>query len=1150
MRRPDIDSKPARLRAGRSGADSYQHETSNSIYSIPILRQLLKYYFYLSFLCLVISCQQESTTSDSTTPIKTPPKDVLFQLISSEQTNIDFQNKLEEGLNTNVLLYEYFYNGGGIAAADFNGDDLIDIYFTSNMGGNKFYLNEGNLKFKEVTAIAKVGGRPGPWKTGVTHVDINGDGKLDLYVCYSGALPADKRTNQLFINTGNNAENIPIFEEKGAEYGLHSSAFSNQGYFFDYDKDGDLDMLLLNHNPKSLPVLNEVQTAKTLKIPDPERGLRLFQQANGRFQDITEKAGISGSALSYGLGLGIADFNKDGWPDFYVSNDYTIPDYFYLNNGNGTFTDKLDESIGHTSQFSMGNDVADINNDGLADVLTLDMLPEDNRRQKLLVAPDNYAKFDLNIRSGFHHQYMRNMLQLNNGNGTFSEIGQLAGIDKTDWSWSALLADYDNDGWKDLYVTNGYHRDYTNMDFIKYMDDFVASKGRLKREDVMELINNIPSSDVGNYVYKNKDGLSFENTTTDWGMQQISNSNGAVYADLDNDGDLEIIVNNINKPAFIYKNTSSEKSKNYLQIVLKGAEKNTQGIGTTVTISLGDKQQQLAQSPARGYLSTVSPVLNFGLGTTEMVDVVEVIWPSGKQETLTNVKANQRLVIEEKNAKRSNETPNKITTIFKEITAPIAHENQALKIRDFDRQPLLINGLSHQGPCLAKGDLNGDGIADVFVGGTSGQAPEIYFGNNNGAFKKTNFSKVIPQDAFHEDTDVAIFDANGDGALDIYAASGGYHNFQPFEPALQDRLYMNDGKGNFTKAKNALRIAPSGTGTIAVGDVNGDSFLDVFVGGSIVPGRYPTTFDSGLLINDGKGNFTNQIEKIAPKLINLGNITDAVWVDINQDEKVDLVVIGEWLPVSIFINNNGQLENQTNKYLAKAYNGWWNTIAIADLNKDGQVDFIIGNQGTNTPFQVSEQEPATLVYKDFDKNGSLDPFFNYYKQGKAYPDVMRDELLGQLAHLRSKYTSFDSYADATMETIFSKEDLLNAKRSTLNHQETSVFLSTNTGKYELASLPIQAQYAPIHAIQVLDYDKDGNLDILLAGNNSHQKLRMGKSDANYGLLLKGKGDGQFEYISQTKSGLSIKGDVQSIIQLDNQLLFGINEGKIKSYKLN
>ena len=1114
------------------------------------MSQLLKYSLLLLCFCCCYSCQNDIVNSAEIETSKAPPADPLFQLLSPEQTNIDFQNKLEEGLNTNVLMYEYFYNGGGVATADFNGDDLIDIYFTSNMGENKFYLNEGNLKFKEVTKIAKVGGRPGPWKTGVTHVDINGDGKLDLYVCYSGALPAAKRENQLFINTGNNAENIPVFEEKGAEYGLHSSAFSNQGYFFDYDKDGDLDMLLLNHNPKSLPVLNEVSTAKILKIPDPERGLRLFQQANGRFQDITEKVGISGSALSYGLGLGIADFNQDGWLDFYVSNDYTIPDYLYLNNGNGTFTDKLRESIGHTSQFSMGNDVADINNDGLADVFTLDMLPEDNRRQKLLVAPDNYTKFDLNIRSGFHHQYMRNMLQLNNGNGTFSEIGQLAGIDKTDWSWSALLADYDNDGWKDLYVTNGYHRDYTNMDFIKYMDDFVAGKGRLKREDVMELINNIPSSDVGNYVYRNKENLSFENTTYDWGMQHISNSNGAAYADLDNDGDLDMIVNNINKTAFVYQNTSSEKNKNYLQIALKGAGKNTQGIGAKVTLFTGDKQQQLTQSPSRGYLSTVSPILNFGLGDIANVAVIQVTWPNGKQVELKSIEANQRIVLVEKEAKENSINKTKIATVFKETTAPITYQHQRLNIRDFDRQPLLINGLSHQGPCMAKGDLNEDGIADLFIGGASGQASEVYFGNKNGRFIRSNFFETMKADAVHEDTDVAIFDTNGDGTLDIYVASGGYHNFQPFDPALQDRLYLNDGKGNFTKAKNALPATPTGTGTIAVGDINGDNFPDVFVGGSVLPGRYPSTSKSALLINDGKGHFTDQIQTIAPDLSNLGNVTDAIWTDINKDDKVDLVVIGEWLPVSIFINNNGQLENQTNTFLGKDYQGWWNAIEVADFNKDGQMDFIIGNQGTNTSFQVTDQEPATLVYKDFDKNGAIDPFFNYYKQGKAYPDVMRDELLGQLAHLRSKYTSFDSYADESMETIFSKEELSNAKTLTLNHQETSLLLSSTTSKYELVALPIQAQYAPIHAIQVLDYDKDDNLDILLAGNNSHQKLRMGKSDANYGVLLKGKGNGDFEYIPQTKSGLTIKGDVQSILQLESRLLFGMNADKIKAYKFN
>lgn len=1102
------------------------------------------------FLLFFYSCQDKPPVSIDVL-FKPLLQDAQFQLLTPAQTNIDFQNKLIEGLNTNVLMYEYFYNGGGVATGDFNGDNLIDIYFTSNMAENKLYLNKGNLQFEEVTNIAKVGGRPGPWKTGVTHADVNGDGKLDLYICYSGSLPEAKRQNQLFINTGNNAGGIPIFEEKAAEYGINSPAFSNQGYFFDYDRDGDLDMLLLNHSPKSMPVLNEVSTAKMLKVPDPLRGLRLFKQTNGKFKDITEKAGISGSGLSYGLGIGMADINQDGWPDFYVSNDYTIPDYLYINNKNGTFTDKLGESMGHTSQFSMGNDLADINNDGLPDVLTLDMLPEDNRRQKLLVAPDNYAKFDLNLRSGFHHQYMRNMLQLNNGNSTFSEIGQLAGIDKTDWSWAALLADYDNDGWKDLYITNGYHRDYTNMDFIKYMDDFVASKGRLKREDVMELINSMPASDVVNYVFNNQQDLPFSNKTKEWGMNQKANSNGAAYADLDNDGDLELIVNNINKPAFIYENKTNEKGGNYLSIDLKGNGQNTQGIGAKITIATNGQIQTKEQFTAKGYLSSVSPIIHFGLGNQTNIGELTIVWQNGKQEKLTNIEANQLLVLEEKNAKKKQPKNSTIKTIFKQIQSPITHQNSKLNIRDFDRQPLLIKEYSHQGPCMAKADINGDGMIDIFIGGASGQAAAIYLGTKNGKYiQSTTFEEVAKLDAVAEDTEVAFFDANGNGHLDIYVASGGYHRFQTYDPAMLDRLYINDGKGNFTKVIEALPAIPTSSATVAIADINEDGYPDIFVGGGILPGRYPMTSKSSILINDGKGQFTNQIDKVSKELTSLGNITDAIWVDINKDEIKDLVVVGEWLPISIFINNNGQLVNKTTDYLDKNYRGWWNTIEVADFNKDGQLDFVVGNQGTNNAFQVSEKEPAELIYKDFDKNGSIDPFFTYYKQGKSHPDVMRDELLGQLAHLRSKYTNFDSYADATMETIFSAEELVDAEKKEINHLATSLFLSNVAGKYDLKELPAQAQYAPIYAIQILDVDKDGKDDILLCGNNSHQKLRMGKSDANYGLLLKGNGNGNFVYLPQKSSGLIIKGDVQSILNLKNTLLFGVNQSDIMAYRFN
>ncbi|MFT6319654.1 MAG: hypothetical protein ACJAT4_000571, partial [Granulosicoccus sp.] len=582
----------------------------------------------------------ENLTAEKNLPtISESPK---FTLLPPYESKITFANTLTEGSNTNVLMYEYFYNGAGVATGDFNGDDLIDIYFTSNMGENKLYLNQGNLQFKDVTFSSGAAGRNGPWKTGVTIVDINGDNLLDIYICYSGALPDEKRANQLFVNQGNGNNNTPTFIDEAAKYGLDSKGYSNQGYFLDYDRDGDLDMLLLNHNPKSLPVLNEVSTAKKMGEDDLLQGVRLYRQDNGFFKDVTKRSGINGSSLTYGLGIGIADLNQDGWVDFYVSNDYTIPDYLYVNNKNGTFSNQLKEQIRCNSHFSMGNDVADLNNDGLQDIITLDMLPEDNQRQKLLVAPDNYSKFDLNVRSGFHYQYMRNMLQLNNGNGTFSEIGQLAGISNTDWSWAALAADYDNDGWKDLYITNGYTRDYTNLDFINYMNDFVQEKGRLKRENVLELIKNMPASDVVNYMFSNQpspaggNNFTFQNKTKEWGLHHASNSNGAAYADFDNDGDLDLVVNNINKPAFLFRNETKSNEFHFLKIKLAGDKLNTLGIGAKVQLFYEGKIQTVEQQPTRGYLSSVSPILHFGLGGNNTIDSVIVIWQNGKMEKQSN----------------------------------------------------------------------------------------------------------------------------------------------------------------------------------------------------------------------------------------------------------------------------------------------------------------------------------------------------------------------------------------------------------------------------------------------------------------------------------------------------------------------------------
>jgi enediyne biosynthesis protein E4 len=1097
-----------------------------------------------SFITLIFfSCQNGENSHES--------DDSIFRLLPARVTNVDFNNELIEGPNLNILMYEYFYNGGGVATGDLNADGFLDLYFVSNMGDNKIYLHTGDenvISYRDISDQTSAKGRSGPWKTGVNIVDVNGDGQLDIHLSYSGTVSDQKRRNQLFINRGIDDAGIPQYEEWAIAYGLAGTAYSNQSYFFDYDRDGDLDVLLLNHNPKNLPILNEAQSKELMNAYDPEKGVQLFQNNNNRFTDVTSQAKINGSELSYGLSIGLSDLNDDGWPDFYVSNDYQVPDFMYINNRDGTFSNNI-ASLGHISQFSMGNDIADVNGDGLMDILTLDMLPKDIKRQNLLMAPDDYSKFDLNVRSGFHNQFMRNMLHLNNGDGTFSEVGQLSGMSNTDWSWSALLADFDLDGYNDLYVTNGYTRDYTNQDFINYMDNFVQEKGRLERNDVLGIIEHMPSSDVTNRMLKGRSGFEFDDVTVAWGLNQMANSNGAVYADLDNDGDLDLVTNNINQPAFIYENQSNLLTNNYLQIELVGSAANTQAIGAKVTVEVDDTKMHREQYSTRGYLSAVSPILNFGLGDKSIVKTITVEWPTGGKSQLYRQNVNQRIIIKEENKVDDVTDSTVIQQIFAESTPPIDFKDPIRHVRDFDRQRLLLYELSHDGPAMIKGDINGDQKIDIIIGGSQGEPTKVYLQQSSGQFsliKNVNFDIHA---AAHVSA-LALIDYDLDGDLDLYEGCGGYHNFDPKDPLLRDHLYRNNGKGEFTEVLDALDSMSISTGVVIPIDVNIDGALDLFIGGRMVPNRYPEAAQSQILINDKNGHFVDGGEQYGKDFNQLERVVDAIAADMDADGDQDLVVLDEWSSVFVFTLDGDGFHDNTEKFWSKDMTGLWQSISVGDFNDDQKPDIVLGNFGLNSQLTASKDAPLEMYYDDFDQNGSIDPIVCNYVEGESYPFMTRNDLLAQLGKYRSKFTSYESYSEAQIEQIFTKDELTKAQYLKVTELRSGVLLSPSEGKYQFQALPIEAQFSPIYDIIVYDFNHDQILDLLLTGNNHRTRLRLGQIDANYGQLFLGMGNGSFRYVPQRESGLQIRGDVRSSILINDQILFGINQKALKSYKFN
>lgn len=1097
---------------------------------------------YLPVFCLFLLFSCKETKKDYTAAEKP-----LFTLLDSSRTNILFNNVIKEDFDKNMQgFYQGFYSGGGVAVGDLNNDGLDEIYFSGNMNSNKLYQNLGNMKFADITEKSGTGGRIPGWKNGINMVDINGDGYLDIYICYAGRHAGPETKNQLLINQGSSKDGIPRFKDEAEAYGLADSSYSTHSVFFDYDRDGDLDLFLINDNVKVLSNLDDITIEELKKLDDPLASSKLFRNDNGHFVDVTKKAGLVMSTLSYGLAGGVADINGDGWPDIYLSNDYAIPDRMYINNGDGTFTDQLRDRLDHISLFSMGNSITDINNDGLPDIYTLDMLPEDNKRQKLLSGMDNYEVFNVNLRNGFYYQYVRNMLHINNGNGTFSEVGQLAGISNTDWSWAPLFADYDNDGWKDLFVTNGFMRDFTNMDVLKFNENYMRSlNGQIEAKDLVAMLENVPSSHVKNYIYKNNGGSTFTNKGRSWGVDIPSNSNGAAYADLDNDGDLDLVVNNINKAAFVYQN-QSDSATHYLKIKLKGAGKNTDGLGAKITIYLKGKQQYIEQMPSKGYLSSVSQNLHFGLGKEKTIDSLRIVWLSGKQQILHNITANKQLILTETDAKDNYNIPEPPVPLFKEINSPIASVQVKNEINDYKRQPLLVNALSFTGPCMTKADVNADGLEDVFVGGDVNQAGALFIQQKNGKFIKDQ--KPFIADAASEDTDAIFFDANGDGHMDLYVVSGGYGNYKDSDSLFQDRLYLNDGRGRFTKSVRTLPVMHVSKSCARVGDFNGDGKPDLFVGGRHAGSRYPETPKCFLLINDGRGHFTDQIKKIAPKLEYIGMVTDAAWIDLNNDKKQDLIVIGDWMPVAAFINEGSMLKNSTDKYFDKQYRGWWNTLKVEDLNGDGRPDLLLGNLGLNSQCRASDAEPAELIYKDFDDNGAMDPILCFYILGTSYPYLTRDEILDQMSIMRGRFPDYKSYSESGLKEIFTPEELKGSKSLKVNYLKTAYFESTANGVFKEKQLPVEAQFAPVYSITTLDYDGDGNKDLLLCGNINQSRIRFGKYDANHGVLLQGNGKGGFKYVPELQSGLKLKGDVRSTITINNTLFVGINQQKLKAFQ--
>ncbi|MCL6261034.1 FG-GAP-like repeat-containing protein [Aquiflexum sp. TKW24L] len=1081
----------------------------------------MKSYYYLgAFLLLSIaSC--------------TKKEDTLFNLLSMKDTGIDFNNLIVESDSFNILTDEYIFNGGGVAVGDFNNDGLPDLFFTGNQVANKLYLNEGKLKFKDVSTVSGIEAKD-RWSTGVTVVDINGDGLLDVYVCAAMFKENEKRANMLFVNQGLNKDGIPTFIESAAQYGIAGTDNSMMATFFDYNNDGLLDLYVLNNEQsKSIPSNYREKIADGSAINND----RLYRNnGNGTFTDVTIEAGIT--IEGFGLGLAVADLNGDGWSDLYISNDYTTNDILYINNQDGTFSNQSKTFLRHQSMFSMGSDISDYNNDGFPDIVTLDMLGETNFRKKTTISKNSYQTYISNEQWGYEYQHVRNMLHVGNGpNIPFSEIGFMAGMYQTDWSWSPLFVDMDNDGNRDLLITNGFPRDITDKDFANYRADVggVAS--------IRQLLDSIPIIKIPNYSYRNQGDWTFENVGHTWGLNKSSFSNGAAYVDLDQDGDLDYVVNNINDPAFVFENTlnTRDSKPNYFRVKLQGSKNNSFGIGAKVVLRFGqDKFQYHEQQLSRGYLSAVEDIVHFGLDTINEISSLEILWPDGRYEKTDHLHANQ--VIELKHANASPKPgdlqfplgPKTVTPLVEEISGHLGINfiHQEMDKIDYNVQRTLPHKLTQFGPSLAVGDLNGDGLEDFIIGSASGYSPVVNLQQSDGTFSSKEMFATDIEKSF-EEMGMLLFDLDNDGDLDLYLVSGS-SEFLPDAAEYQDRIYINDGKGNFAEQKESIPAFKSSGTVVRAADFDGDGFVELFVGGRTPIAQYPLP-DQSLILKNNQGRLEDVTDIVAPGLRRIGMVTDALWTDVDGDGRPDLMVAGELMPITVFLNKGSKLQKMTDSGLEN-HLGWWNSLVAGDFDGDGDIDYVVGNMGANNYYHPTMDRPVKIYAKDFDNNKSIDPVtITYFKDNEnkyiPVPAHYWDDLYGQSTLFRRKFERYKQYARITEADLFTAEELEGVTILQGNYDRSSYIENLGNGKFKIHELPLMAQIAPVNGMAVDDINGDGNLDVLLVGNDYGNEVFSGRYDSMTGLVLLGDGKGGFEAVRSLESGFLVPGDAKSMAVL-------------------